>query len=118
MVYIFDSSYERTQSNTKEPNAPRQTSEEVLNSILNKISRVDGFDPSNIPSKEVDFLLKLTGVESADKLFSINKREYYSLAAKFLPDKYTKQPEQEQKYANLMFQIISNIYRNSPNDGV
>ena len=63
-------------------------------------------------------LLEVTGFETQEELFSMTKKQYRSCAMKFHPDRHGDASPEDQNTTKLIFQILNDIYSNSPNEGV
>lgn len=105
----------KTQNNS---NTEQYSKEELLKSLASKVARRQDFTPSQATKEEIAAILEVTGLDSADTLFNLNKKQYRTLATKFHPDKWQQESKEIQDFASMIFQIISNIYSNSPNEGV
>ena len=76
------------------------------------------FSKSKITPSEMAAILEVTGFSSPDELFSMNKKQYRSLAKQFHTGAYDVQHEKDHKFEKEVFAIVSEIYSNSPNEGV
>ena len=76
------------------------------------------FSKSNITQDEMKAILDVTGIESPEQLFSMNKKQYRTLAKQFHTGQYKEEQEKEHQFEKQVFNIISEIYSNSPNEGV
>lgn len=118
-----------------EENQGTKTTEELIESLAKKMGKpwVDVlpsdpvqanwyFSKSKITSDEMKAILDVTGIESPEQLFTINKKQYRTISKNFHPNHMSLQerdsnPERA-KFEEEVFRIISNIYSNSPNEGV
>ena len=112
-------------------NNKNKTKEEHISSLASKISKpwidvlptdpaqsIRYFAKSKISKGEMQAILDVTGFNSLDELFSMNKKQYRTLAKKFHTGQYDEAQEKEHQFEKHVFDIISEIYANSPNEGV
>lgn len=109
---------QKTEQTTTNTRSTKKSQEELLRSLSNKVAKSLNFTPSQATQEEIDTILEVTGLDNADSLFSLNKVQYRTLAKKFHPDKWQSESKEKQEFASMVFQIISNLYSNSPNEGV
>ncbi len=117
--------------NQKTDSTETKPKEELIDSIAKKMgkpwvdvwpederTRNTCFAIDAITPTEMKALLEVTGFETQEQLFSMNKKQYRTVAKKFHTGQYDEKEELKHKFEQNVFRIVSEIYSNSPNEGV
>ena len=120
-----------SQATNGEPKKETSSKEDLISSIAKKIGKPwvevwpedkraqnECFAIDAITPAEMKALLEVTGFETQEELFSMTKKQYRSCAMKFHPDRHGDDSPEDQNTTKLIFQILNDIYSNSPNEGV
>ena len=123
--------YTYSSQQTEMNNKKQKTKEEHIASLAKEIGKpwIDVlpanpaeancyFAKSKISKDEMDAILDITGFSSPDELFAMNKKQYRTLVKQFHTGQYKEEEEKEHQFEKDVFNIISQIYSNSPNEGV
>ena len=76
------------------------------------------FSKSKITPDEMKAILDVTGFTSLDELMNMGKKQYRTAIKPFHTGHYKEEDEVNHQFEKNVFNILSTIYSNSPNEGV